>query len=91
MELFLPGTCAILADPSNGMVTCSLGVDGVPTAGDTCTYLCDNGFVRLSDDAMRTCGSDRSWSGSTAVCGTGTVTCIINVLLSYSALLCGLF
>ena len=67
----LPGTCPVLTDPTNGMVTCSLGDDGVATAGETCSYICDNGFVRLSGDATRTCGSDRSWSGSAAVCGTG--------------------
>ncbi|XP_065904304.1 receptor-type tyrosine-protein phosphatase delta-like isoform X2 [Dysidea avara] len=73
------GTCPVLTDPTNGMVTCSLGDDGVATAGETCSYICDNGFVRLSGDATRTCGSDRSWSGSAAVCGTvPTVTIVSN-------------
>ena len=63
------------------MITCSLGGDGVPTTGDTCTYLCDNGFVRLAGDAMRTCGSDRNWNGSAAVCGTGNMHLIINFVI----------
>jgi len=52
-------------------VTCSLGVDGVATPLDTCSYTCDTVYVRLSGDAMRTCNNDGSWSGSAAVCGTG--------------------
>ena len=84
MEVFLSGTCPVLTDPTSGIVTCSLGLDGVATAGDTCSYICDNGFVRLAGDAMRTCGSDRSWSGSTVVCGTGNMhnNCTL-VLLTY--------
>ena len=73
MELFWIGTCPILTAPTNGMISCSLGADGVTTAGDTCSYTCNGGFVRLAGDAMRTCGSDRSWSGSDVVCGTGNM------------------
>ena len=63
---FLVG-CPDLTAPTNGMITCSLGDDGFATDGDTCGYTCNTGYV-LSGDDMRTCGSDRSWTGSDPVC-----------------------
>jgi len=63
----------VLTTPNNGMITCSLEYDGVASAGDTCNYTCNDGFVRLSGDAMRTCGSDMMWSGIAAMCGTGNI------------------
>ena len=62
----------MLTDPVYGMINCSLGNDGVATDGDTCNYTCNDGNVRLSGDAMRTC-SDMMWSGDAVVCGAGKV------------------
>ena len=60
--------CPSLTDPSNGMITCSLGgSDGVPRDGDTCTFTCDSGY-ELMGSVMRTCQNDGSWSGSDAMC-----------------------
>ena len=59
--------CASLNDPSNGMITCSLGGDGVPDPGDTCAYTCNTGYV-LTNSNTRTCQSDGSWSGSAPMC-----------------------
>ena len=39
--------------------------DGV--TGDTVTYTCDAGF-ELNGDAMRTCQSDGTWTGSAPTC-----------------------
>jgi len=64
--LFLVG-CPHLTAPTNGTITCSLGDDGVPNDGDTCSYTCNTGYV-LSGRDMRTCRSDRSWTGSDPVC-----------------------
>jgi len=63
---FLVG-CPDLTAPTNGSITCSLGDDGLATDGDTCSYTCNTGYV-LSGSDMRTCGSDRSWTGSDPVC-----------------------
>ena len=49
------------------MISCSLGGDGVPDAGDTCTYTCDTGYV-LTNSNTRTCQSDGSWSNSATMC-----------------------
>ena len=46
------------------MIDCSLGVDGVPNPGDTCTYTCDDGYM-LDGDMTVTCGDDGSWSDDT--------------------------
>ena len=52
------------------MVDCSLGDDGVPTEGDTCTYQCDDGY-ELSGDMSRECQSDGTWTGSEPTCDLG--------------------
>ena len=63
-------TCSSLTDPTNGMISCLLGGDGVPNPGDTCTFTCDSGY-ELMGNVMRTCGNDGSWSGSDAICSRG--------------------
>ena len=60
-------TCPSLTDPSNGMITCSLGSDGVPHDGDTCTFTCNTDY-ELTGSPMRTCQNGGSWSGSDAIC-----------------------
>jgi len=60
-------TCPPLSNIANGMMNCSLGVDGVPSFQDTCTFTCNQGF-RLLGDVTRMCRSDESWSGTSASC-----------------------
>ncbi|XP_065896410.1 P-selectin-like [Dysidea avara] len=62
--------CSSLTDPNNGMMTCSLGDDEVPSYEDTCSFTCNTGY-ELSDTDTRTCQSDGSWSGSDDVCRRG--------------------
>ena len=62
--------CSSLNDPSNGMISCSLGSDGVPSTGDNCIYTCNTGYV-LTGSNTRTCQSDGSWSGSAPMCTRG--------------------
>ena len=62
--------CPSLPDPSNGMMNCSLGDDGVPSSGDTCSFTCDTGYELTGSDT-RSCQSDGSWSGSVAMCSRG--------------------
>jgi len=62
--------CPPLADPADGMVSCSLGVDRIPTNSDTCDVTCDDGFD-LSGSSSRTCqvqDGRGSWSGVAATC-----------------------
>ena len=62
----------MLTDPTNGMITCSLGVDGAATDRDTCTAMCNPGYEIQSGDVTRTCsGSDMMWSGTEIVCEQG--------------------
>ena len=68
MLLLVP--CPLLADPSNGMISCSLGGNGVPNPGESCTFTCNSGY-ELMGNVMRTCGNDGSWSGSDATCSRG--------------------
>jgi len=60
-------TCPVLDDPDDGRVVCSLGVDGVPTEGDTCVYQCDDGYIVTGGDS-RECQSDGTWTGSEITC-----------------------
>ena len=60
-------SCQALNDLDNGMISCSLGGNGVPDPGDTCTYTCDTGYV-LTNSNARTCQSDGSWSNSAPMC-----------------------
>ena len=60
-------SCLSLVNPSNGLVSCSLGDDGVPSFEDTCSFTCDTGYELTGSDT-RTCQNDGSWSGSTAMC-----------------------
>ena len=67
---FLLVSCPSLSDPSNGLINCSLGDDGVPSYEDTCSFTCNTGY-ELTGSESRTCQSDGSWSGSTAMCNKG--------------------
>ena len=67
MLFFILLVCPTLPSPSNGMVSCSLGVDGVANSEDTCSFTCNNGY-ELSGSDTRTCQTDGSWSGSDALC-----------------------
>ena len=62
--------CPLLESLINGMVSCSLGDDGVPSYEDTCSFTCDTGY-ELTGNNTRTCQSDGSWSGSDVVCRRG--------------------
>jgi len=63
-------TCSSFADPNNGVMTCSLGDDGIPSYEDTCSFTCNTGYELTGSDT-RTCQSDGSWSGSEAKCNRG--------------------
>ena len=64
----LLASCLSLPDPSNGMISCSLGDDAVPSYEDTCSFTCNTGYELTSNDT-RICQSDGRWSGSDIVCG----------------------
>lgn len=59
--------CPPLTAPTNGMINCELGDDGVPSLGDICSYTCSGGLL-LFGSAARTCQSNGSWSGSEVNC-----------------------
>ena len=59
--------CPVLSDPDNGEVFCSLGNNGVPTKGDTFSYICDD-IATLSGDSSRQCQSDGTWTGNDPSC-----------------------
>ena len=62
--------CPSLADPNNGVITCSLGDDGIPSYEDTCSFTCNTGYELTGSDT-RTCQSDGNWSGSETMCSRG--------------------
>ena len=62
--------CPLLTDPTNGMISCSLGGDGVADPVDTCNAMCNTGY-QLMGSTTRTCQNDGSWSGSDATCNRG--------------------
>ena len=63
-------TCLPFTDLENGMINCSLGDDGAPSPEDTCSFACNTGY-ELTGSETRTCQSDKSWSGSDALCTRG--------------------
>ena len=66
---FLLVTCPPLNNPDNGTKNCSLGDDGVPSSGETCTFTCNSTMgYQLMGSAMRTCQNNGSWSGNNATC-----------------------
>ena len=67
---FILVSCTSLSEPSNGMINCSLGGDGIPSYEDTCSFTCNTGY-ELTGSESRTCQSDGSWSGSIAMCTRG--------------------
>ena len=63
-----------MSAPDNGMIDCSLGGDGVPTNGDTCTFTCNDGF-ELSGSQSRRCrirNNRGRWTGNPTTCNMGT-------------------
>ena len=70
MLSFLLVSCPSLTDPSNGMVSCSLGDDNVLSYEDTCSYTCVTGY-ELTGSNTRTCHSNVTWSGSNPTCERG--------------------
>ena len=64
--------CSTLTDPDNGMISCSLGDDGVPSYEDTCSFTCNTGYELTGSDT-RICQSNGSWNGSDDVCRRGMI------------------
>ena len=64
MHSFLLATCRSLTRPNMGMINCSLGDNGVPNPGETCTVTCDAGY---QGSGVRTCQNNGNWS-SEAIC-----------------------
>ena len=60
----------MLTNMVNGAIDCSLGDDGIPSYGDTCSFTCETGF-KLTGSDTRTCQSNGNWSGNTAICKEG--------------------
>ena len=63
-------TCPSLDDPTNGMISCTLGDDAVLSYEDTCNFTCNTGYELTGSDT-RTCQSDGSWSGDSVMCSRG--------------------
>ena len=63
-------SCPSLSNPSNGVISCSLGDDGVPSYEDTCNFTCNTGYELTGSDT-RTCQGDGSWNNSDTTCRRG--------------------
>ena len=62
--------CSALNNSIDGIITCSLGDDGVPSYEDTCSFTCNTGYEVTGSDTS-TCQSDGKWSDSDDVCRRG--------------------
>ena len=60
-------SCPSLMQPNNGMMNCSLGDDNIISYEDTCNFRCTIGY-ELSDNDIRICQGNGSWSGIEPVC-----------------------
>ena len=59
--------CSSLTNPDNGVISCSLGDDEIPSYEDTCSFTCDTGYELTGSDT-RICQSDGSWSSDDVMC-----------------------
>ena len=59
-------TCLDLPLPTNGAIT-YFPMSTPRLIGAIAIHSCDNGYV-LSGDLVRTCQSDRTWSGGNIIC-----------------------
>ena len=73
--------CRSLTAPTNGVMTCSLGDDGVPSYEDTCSFTCNTGY-ELTGSNTRTCLSNRIWSGMETLCRIGENVCVLYICMS---------
>ena len=73
-KMYTLGTCPSLSEHNGRNVVCSLGDDGVPSYGDTCSIYCATGY-ELTDNDTWICQSNGKWSGNDNVCHRGTYTC----------------
>ena len=53
--------CKVLKAPQFGSINCSLGDDGKPTPGDTCSFSCDEGY-NIGDTTTTTCKDNGNWA-----------------------------
>ena len=65
--------CSSLTNPNNGVISCSLGDDGIPSYEDACSFTCNTSYELTDGSDTRTCQSDGNWSGSDDVCRRGTL------------------
>ena len=72
--------CPSLTDLNNGVMTCSLGDDGVPSYEDTCSFTCITGYELTGSDT-RTCQSNGNWSGIEIMCSQNKGMCLSQVVL----------
>ena len=72
--------CPPLTDPNNGMVSCMLGDDGVPSFLDFCRYTCITGYELTSGTAGRTCQADGVWSLSASPASCTIMECPLSSL-----------
>jgi len=58
-----PPECDVQKAPQFGSINCSLGEDGVPTLGDTCSFSCDDGY-NIGTTTVNTCNDKGNWTPS---------------------------
>ena len=63
-------SCPSHTDPNNGVMTCLLGDDAIPSYEDTCNFTCNTGYVLVGSDT-RICQKDGGWSGTDPICLRG--------------------
>ncbi len=76
--IILTGTCEDLPSITNADI--SYSSTSPRTDGSTATYSCGMVMVMVVGDSIRTCGSDRSWSGTEPFCQSQfSYTCVTNM------------
>ena len=65
--------CSVLSNPNNGMISCLLGDDGVPSYEDICIVTCNTGYEIQAGNAMRSCQSNGIFNGTEATCSRGNI------------------
>ena len=63
--------CQNVTEVNNGMITCTMGDDGVLSYEDMCSVTCNTGYT-LTGSNTTICQGDGSWSSTNNSCITGS-------------------
>ncbi|XP_078578150.1 P-selectin-like [Branchiostoma floridae x Branchiostoma japonicum] len=68
--------CPVLSTPTNGRMSCNSGSSF--RHPETCTFICNQGYLISAGTRSRTCEADGTWTGSDVACSAFAVGTVCN-------------